>query len=133
MRVIVLRPGRVRPDEKPKAPPVGPEGVPSGKVVIAQQVWALMDVVLVANPTVRMKIETRKFDPAVYRPAPPLPAVPAARRRELPDFSNEPERELLTWTVARLRALPEYLFVAKPAEDKTTLVKQILKVRGGPR
>ncbi len=128
MRVIVLRPGRTKP-EGPKNK-LTVEQVSTARVSIAQCTFPLIDVALVSNPGYRMKIEARRFDPKIHRRV--LPSPPSTRRgprRERPDFSAEPDTELLTWTVAKLRTLPEYLFVHKPSDDKSELVKQILKIR----
>ena len=130
MRVIVLRPGHTEPEEKPRRAELAPDGAPVSNIRIAQLLWPLIRVVLVSNPTRRMLIEARAFDPLLHRvdTSPTVKLVPE-RRREMPDLSTEPEAVLLTWTMPKLRTLPEALFVSRPADDKSEFVKQILQVR----
>lgn len=95
---------------------------------MSQRRFRLIDVVLVKHPTFYMKIEETAFDPLVHRRVAPKPVKPK-RERFTPVGSSEPEAELLTWTMNRLRAMPESKFIKELAATKTELVRQILAVR----
>lgn len=133
MRVIVLRPGRAKPEVvAPLRPLLAPDGAPTSNLLMHQQTWPLVEVEVLASPGHRVRIEARHFDPTKHRKVAPAPATKRKVARERPTFSTEPKVELLTWTVARLRTLPEVTFVHRPSENKVELVDQILAIRSRP-
>lgn len=131
MRVVVLHSGQRqgKPAREPARPKLAPDGAPVSELMMPQLTWPLVYVELVHCPGTFVRIEERRFDPARHRRATPKPRRQGAVKRERPATSTASRDELLTYTIGALLKLPEAAFIVTPAEDKATLVQQILKVR----
>lgn len=111
--------------------PMAPDGAPYSNIVMTQQRSETIEVTHVDNPKFRMKIAVRDFDPAIHRKVAPATGK-APRERVRIQFGKQTEEELLTSTMATLRAMPEYSLIEEPSSAKSELVQQILAVRETP-
>lgn len=108
---------------------MSPDGGPPSHIQMTQNVFPMVWVHPVGNPTFKMQINEKDLKAKADRYVRTDPPAATRRKRVVPKFGKEARAELLTWERKRLRGMVEVRFIDDPAVDKTTLVDQILEVR----